>query len=279
MSNIRAILSVGDPPAWAAVPPRDRPLDPNSALRWLPAAENNGRVPVPRTEIVRVDPLALWGEIGEAGDNAKGAIPVDWAAMERAAEAIGYPCFVRTDLASAKHDGPESYRVNGPEDIRGVVLQTFYDNAMKDLAAGPTPLRAILFRQWLDLDAPFTAFGGHPIAREWRLFADGSRVHCRHFYWPAEAIEDHTPSTPDWRTRLATMGRLARGMRDLLDVAAVVAAGTLAESLPGEVWSVDFARDRAHRWWLIDMARARSSWHPADCKGHAATPADGRGGA
>jgi D-alanine-D-alanine ligase-like ATP-grasp enzyme len=27
-------------------------------------------------------------------------------------------------------------------------------------------------------------------------------------------------------------------------------------------WSVDFAQDEAGKWWLIDMARAESSWHP-----------------
>jgi len=30
-------------------------------------------------------------------------------------------------------------------------------------------------------------------------------------------------------------------------------------------WSVDFARDRSGKWWLIDMALMAASWHWPGC--------------
>lgn len=226
--------------------------DPNSAMIWLPSV-TAANLPIPTTELVRFDNATMWCEIGE-GDGP--GDPIDWPAMVAAATRIGFPCFVRTDLSSAKHNGPTDYRCGSAEDVVRIVRASFYDNCMKDLF--PT---AILFRQWLDLDATFRAFGwgeeGHPIAREWRIFADKDGVRCRHFYWPAEAIDDHDPTEPDWRDRLAALAVIEPDEMAALDTMAVAAVATL----DGE-WSVDFARDKAGKWWLIDMATARSSWHP-----------------
>lgn len=230
----------------------DMTTDPNSALIWFPVLVRAG-LPVPRTEIVPFDNAQMWCEIGESNEPGE---PINWPAMRAAAEAVGFPCFVRTDLSSAKHNGPTSYCCESVEDVERVVRDTFYDNCMKDL--WPT---AILFRQWLDLDATFRAFGygeeGHPIAREWRIFAAKDGVRCRHFYWPADAIEDHDPTADDWRTRLARLEEIDPETAAELEAMAVAAVA----ELDGE-WSVDFAFDMRGRWWLIDMARARSSWHP-----------------
>jgi hypothetical protein len=255
------------PPAWSGVHARDRDLDPNSALIWLPPILRAG-LPVPRTEVIRVDPDALWVAIGDARpEETTHAHPVPWDEMEAAAARIGYPCFVRTDLSSAKHDGPACYRLDGPDGLRGVVLSTFYDNATKDLASGPTPLRAMLFRAWLDLDAPFSAFGDergqHPIAHEWRVFAGGGTPPCTHFYWPEGAIEDHAPSVEDWRTQRNAMEQIPALSLGQLVVLAESAVRAVNGGDAGPRWSVDFARDRAGLWWLIDMALASASWHPA----------------
>lgn len=227
-------------------------IDPNSALIWLPAITAT-QLPIPRTAVVPFDNTTMWCEIGEHDTPGE---PIDWSAMRAAAESVGFPCFVRTDLSSAKHSGPGAYRCDSVDDVERVVRDTFYDNCLKDLF--PT---AMLFRQWLDLDAPFRAFGygdeGHLIAREWRIFADKSGVRCRHFYWPESAIEGHGPTVENWREELRTLNAIHPRDVALLDTMALAAV----RELDGE-WSVDFARDAQGGWWLIDMATSRSSWHP-----------------
>jgi hypothetical protein len=41
-------------------------------------------------------------------------------------------------------------------------------------------------------------------------------------------------------------------------------ARKVSAELPG-AWSVDFALGENGIWYLIDMALAKDSWHPADC--------------
>ena len=40
-----------------------------------------------------------------------------------AARTIGFPVFIRTDLASAKHWGPESYRIDQDGDQTAIALK------------------------------------------------------------------------------------------------------------------------------------------------------------
>lgn len=181
-------------------------------------------------------------------------------ALLTAGERLGYPVFLRTDLSSAKHEGPDAYKVEGPDDWPSRVWRTIEDNAMKDLWPS-----AFLVREWLDLEAPFVAFGGHPIANEWRVFASGDRVHCHHFYWPEEAISYFPGEEPEhWQEQLREMSY--RVMPYSLRVKAKTAAQLCPE---GKAWSVDFAKDKAGDWWLIDMAEAKASWHPDDCPNEA----------
>lgn len=241
-------------PPWTSVPARLRPLARSSALNWLPATVCAAEVRVPRTLVVRIDPHDFWCALdGEPG----GEIP--WEELHRAAAAVGFPCFVRTDMSSAKHAGPGVYRVDSAQNVERAVLSTFEDSAAKDLATGPTPLRAILFREWIDIDARFSAFGyhisglKHPIGPEWRVFAREGTTLCHHFYWPEDAIEQ--PSAPDWRQRLRKMAEQP------VPEVVLQAARAVSAQLEG-AWSVDFAQDRAGQWWLIDMADAVQSWHP-----------------
>ena len=65
---------------------------------------------------------------------------------------------------------------------------TFEDNVLKGIADATS---AFLVREFLEIPAAFEAFGGLPIGREWRFFADQESVLCRHFYWPEAAFEGH----------------------------------------------------------------------------------------
>ena len=230
--------------------------NPNSALIWLPKIIEAG-LPVPRTEIVPychdlVMPIFDGKESAEL-DRLEGAV-------KDAGEKIGYPVFIRSDLTSAKHSGPKSYRANDAADVGRVIVATVEDNELKtwlDPRGGP---QAILVREFLILPAPFTAFHGLPISREWRFFADLERIHCSHPYWPEGPLEGQPGLPENWRELLAELQQPSIQHKALEGMAVQAAA-----ACGGGVWSMDFAQDASGKWWLIDMAVAGDSWHWPGC--------------
>ncbi len=231
--------------------------DPNSALIWFPPIERAG-LPVPKTEFVEYNPNSLFPLLD---GQPMGDFPMK--ELEQACERVGYPCFLRTDLASSKHDGPRSFKVSGPAELPQAVYLTFESNCLKDLAPFT---RAFMVREWITIPAAFTAFGGLAIGTEWRFFADQESARCHHFYWPEEAFEysfDRPGAGPaDWQERLKRLAAepdqeiLGRLEAMAFDAARAVGAGA---------WSIDFALDARGKYWLIDMARAEASWHPDHC--------------
>lgn len=240
---------------WTPPEPVDsRTLTPSrpSMLYWLPKLEAAGDLPMPRTKMVRFDNRTIWPLV----DNE----PIDKFDLGPhldSANEIGTPCFVKSDVSSAKHDGPSSYCLEHPGRLLDILCRTFYDNCLKDL-----DVLAFCFREWIDIEATFRAFGGHPIGVEWRIFATSQGVLCRHFYWPTEALREHVDGEHDWERKLAELERSTsedelRAIGEL----AVRAVRALGEE-PERCWSVDFARDNHRKWWLIDIAPAERSWHP-----------------
>lgn len=226
-------------------------MTPNSALEWFPRLDG---LPVPESVFVPFE----WMELRAILDGR----PCD--EFERVVQAVvdnrfplDWPMFIRTDLASAKHNGPAAYRVEDVETLRDALSETVEDNEMKFWLGAESP-RALMLREWLDLNASFTAWDGHPVANEWRFFVHENRVTCSHFYWPENAISN--PSEDDWRDRLRA---IAREYPIGLPGMAVGAAERCADL--ADYWSVDFAEARDGTWWLIDMATGDRSWHPEDC--------------
>lgn len=175
-----------------------------------------------------------------------------------AAREIGFPVFIRTDLASAKHSGPKAYKIETDGESQPIG-ETLEDNEIKFWMEREGP-SAFLVRKFLSLRSEFTAFHGLPIAREFRFFADENGVKCYHPYWPEETIEDYRPSREDWRECLRDLQRIPKAPE--LWYMAVEAAKACGD---GE-WSVDFCQDVDGKWWLLDMATAEDSFHHPECK-------------
>jgi hypothetical protein len=123
---------------------------------------------------------------------------------------------------------------------------------------------AFMVREFLTLPAPFTAFHGLPISREWRIFANEHRVICEHPYWPLDSLEDHVDLgtfSPSWiAERLQEMHRSPEAMPDLQRMAVEA-----AKACGGSAWSVDFCQDDKGKWWLLDMATMQDSYHWPAC--------------
>ena len=240
----------------------------NSATYWLPRMEHAIRQP--KTVFVDYDHRAVLGLMCE--EPAKADVESLEAIVAKVKEAlvvVGVPAFLRTDQSSAKHAGPIAYKIERADEdvIRRVILATAEDNEMKFMC-GPAPTK-LLVRQWLDLDAHFTAFGGHPIAREWRFFASREGAECWHFYWPKSAVKGSAkPGAAlevGWESAYEAISEPLHpfdctGLGHLAKLAAFLCHDEQAKR-----WSVDFAKDKTGRWWLIDMAVAEDSWHPGTC--------------
>lgn len=227
-------------------------LTPNSARYWLPRIEALTGVLTPKTIVVPYDHAAAMDAIedGVEWPEWEATVGMVWAATQR----FGGAAFVRTDLASAKHDGPSSYKITTQEQVDRVLSFTIQDNEMKFWPTGPWPT-AFLVREFIELAAPFRAFDGHPIAREWRYFATALESPCSHFYWPEDSIL--APDTEGWEKLLADLAG-EPPPKELDDIAC-----RAAEACPAApAWSVDFAQDVDGCWYLVDMATAESSWHP-----------------
>lgn len=235
-----------------------RALEEESSLtQWYPKVKDV--LPCPKTVIVELTNDEISSLIGMLD----GIPPSPWLVdrLDAAAREIGYPLFLRSDQGSGKHEWKDTCYVPG----EGVLLKHVARLVAWHELAGMLGLsfRALVFREFLTLDAPFTAFNDMPVARERRYFVRDGKVVCRHPYWPDLTLFTYpgaTPLPPNWQQQLARLNTMDDAeVQDLTRMAV-----TFGERNPG-FWSVDFARTRAGRWVLIDAARGELSWHPEDC--------------
>jgi hypothetical protein len=204
-----------------------------------------------------------------------GDAPDGWESTVRAVKVAafelgGYPVFLRTGCMSGKHAWLETCHVPGPDDVQARMATLVREQAT---AFGVPPVGEFVVRELLDLETGFRAFRGRmPVNTEVRAFVDGDEPVCLHPYWPEEAI--YGASRQDWRVVLREMQDIEAGDRGLLLELSAALGG---HRLQG-AWSVDWARHRDGRWFLIDMAPAGMSYHAPECE-HADRWEDPREGA
>lgn len=228
----------------------------SSATIWFPPIEKE--LPVPKTISIPYDHGrfvgALEGELEYRDEEFRDKL----MEISVACGKIGWPCFIRTDLTSAKHSGPTHYLIKSPFDVETVIMRTVEDNEMK-LWPFARPSH-FMIREFLDLNHSFTAFEDLPIAREFRLFANQNEVLCVHPYWPGEALR-FREEPGSWVEELAKHHEIPSNIEDIKAMA--IRACQLIGA--DHNWSVDFAQGRNGAWWLIDMAHADESYHWEGC--------------
>ena len=229
----------------------------SSLLVWYPKVKDV--LPCPKTVIVELTD----DEISSLVGMLDGIPPSPWLVdrLDAAAREIGYPLFLRSDQGSGKHEWKDTCYVP----FEGALLKHVAQLVAWHEMAGILGLsfRALVFREFLTLDAPFTAFNDMPVARERRYFVRDGKAVCWHPYWAEQAVLAYRGATPlpaDWQQQLAQLNAM-----DDAEVATLTGmAETFGEQNPG-FWSVDFAMTKAGQWVLIDAARGELSWHPDDC--------------
>lgn len=231
----------------------------SSLLYWYPKIQS--LCLTPRTSWIETpDPWCGYDLLGE-GDGTyvswwQTAIP----RIQALGTAIGYPCFMKTDLFSGKHSWKDACYVPSVSAVEAHVRTIVEDSLICDLSGLPT--HAMVVREFLPLKlAGFTAFwGALPIAKERRYFVRDGRVETHFPYWPAEALEATTflPSVEDWRERLYAIS--SESDDEITELSHM--AARLSGVLTGE-WSMDFAQHEDGRWFIIDLAEGEKSWRPS----------------
>lgn len=219
-----------------------------SMLHWWPIVKDLG-IPVPKTVWHEVSDFVAFISLMDGEP-----IPeVDKKGIIAAADSLGYPVFMRTDLYSGKHYWENNCYVPS----RKILLQNVWNLTESSLLVD-LPLRAFVFREYIPPEESFTAFRNNtPIRKERRVFVRDGEIEEIFAYWPEHAMDtDYTkPSDPNWKAKLAAMNDLAQD-----DALLTTYAQTVAKCFEG-YWSVDFMWAR-NQWYLIDMAVGEHSWHP-----------------
>lgn len=230
----------------------------NSLTYWFPKIEKLG-ILVPKTVIVPLTEKELHILYEEK-------VPLSVVEKIRKAakdNEISYPFFLRTDLASGKHNWENSCFVQSPEKLPDNVLGVLIHNLLAGVFG--LPFRVFVIREYIELDFRFRAFRGMPVAAERRYFIKNGKVLCHHPYWAEDAIAEariHKPPLPEnWRQLLRELNTESEEEISIL----TGYARKIARVFKG-YWSVDFARARDGTWYLIDMAVGERSWHPLPCK-------------
>ena len=224
-------------------------LNKNSMLFWHPYTEVID-IPQPKTKIVRVDQSLSNILEGHPLPNY-----LELLFKEKAKE-IGYPLFLRTDFASAKHDWKNTCFVPSEDRLINHIAQVVEFNDMAGIIG--LPYQAIIFREYIPLESSFRAFKGEmPVAKERRYFIKDGEVKCHHPYWEEGAVAKSSILPENWQELLSQLNQ-----EDEEEVSLLTSyARQLGQVLEG-YWSVDFAKGKDGKWYFIDAALGEQSWHP-----------------
>ena len=228
----------------------------NSMLYWYPKIKDLP-IPMPKTIIWEI-PKKYFPEIWWNEGLVLKMLEENGKEIKEIAKKIGYPLFLRTDLASGKHGWEKTCYVEKEEDLLNHAFEVIEFNMIADLVG--LPFRALVFREFIEMDWKFKAFYGNlPISPERRYFIKNGRV-VEHFpYWIEDAIEKGVSRNlpENWRELLKEINKETEEEVKLLTKYAEM----VAKRLKG-YWSVDFCRARDGTWYLIDMAIGEESWKP-----------------
>lgn len=224
-------------------------MDKNCLSYWFPLIESV--VPVPRTEIIRS------GDITAIID---GEIPDGWgellAAINVARGKLGPDCFLRTGQGSGKHRWSKTCYLPETANIARHVAELVEWSALVDFMGLPANVWCV--REMLPTSPIGVCpdYGGMPVCREFRFFAEAGRVRCFHPYWPLEALNEGGLAGDfpfGWYEEFCRLDdREPKRLAELVSGA-----------VPG-AWSVDVLETQ-RGWFVTDMAEAARSFHWPEC--------------
>ena len=226
--------------------------DKSSLLYWYPMVKDLP-IPQPKTEIMKTDiDKMLWIDFIDGK-----TVPFNFAELQTICRGIGYPLFIRTDLASGKHEWKNTCFIEKEDSLLQNLRNIIEFSFVADIVG--LDINAIIVREYIQMKTLFTAFWGEmPVNPEIRFFVKHKEVLCWHWYWVEDSIKN--PSVENWRELLSNEAYISGNETLLLTKDAEKVAGVF-----DGYWSVDFCKAEDGRWILIDLAEGKVSWHPKDC--------------
>lgn len=213
-------------------------------------------VPCPATMLVDLTSIGFTFFESQAwayGEVSPELISAAKAEIRKAADMIGYPCFLRTGQTSAKHYWKDSCYVESPDVLDAHINEIVNFSGFVDLPCDVWAVRQIL--PAASSPDSFLAFDGEmPITKEMRFFIkDGAIEHIQR-YWPKSAIEGHAEG--DWEERFDRLMTLPEA-----DLASLTAQTLhVATFFPGW-WSIDWLYvPTEDKWYATDMAQGAGSY-------------------
>lgn len=245
----------------------DRHLDQTGLSFWFPRLEAAG-IPVPKTILVNmpVEVQRAIGHIfnGEEGPPLSAPESVGFFEMLGAAgRAVGFPCFLRTDHGSGKHQWRNTCAVQDPAAMRAHVMAIAEWSECAGIIGLPWDRWAV--REMLPT-IPLgycRAYGDMPICREFRVFVRGPKLLCRHAYWPRASIEEGAADFLPGRSYEDLVALSPEEAAKVDQLAQWV--GAVLDTYPEKAWSVDII-ETERGWVVTDLAEAEKSFHWPGCE-------------
>jgi len=213
---------------------------------------------MPRTAMIplRAQPKGMC----KIADGDLGPMRMEMPAVKKICNMFGYPVFMRSDQASAKHDWKDTCYLENEQQLGSHITNIMDFNIMNDLFP-----QAIVIRDYIPMDTLFTAFDkGMPINPEFRFFVRDHNVVGYGWYWCERAIYEGTRSGLPryWKHKL----KKARESIGRVEINKLIRYAQLIANRVDGYWSVDFCRGKDKVWYMIDMAIGKASWMPEDYK-------------
>lgn len=227
---------------------------------WFPKLEAAG-LPVPHTILVTADAAEL-SDIYRLfdGEAMTGIAQPLFDRIKAAADAIGYPCFLRTDHFSGKHRWEDTCFIPNATVIQRHVPAIIEFWECVNFVAPPCDVWAV--REFLPTipSGKCHGYGDMPICREFRFFVDGPDIKCWHPYWPSKALEEgQAEYVNGFDYDAFCQPDDEKTLMQLASAAGVAIGGK---------WSVDLLETR-RGWYITDMAESHKSFHWEGCQnGH-----------
>jgi len=231
----------------------------NSMTFWFPILDQIG-MRVPETHFVQMPELAIVLLEGIQDEHTERFVDD----LTRAMDSIGYPCFLRTESLSCKHDWVDTCYIAEKQTKEQMYSRLYKMLEFSSIVAMPNGLPHSVFavRKLIPTAPMFHAFNSMPITKEVRVFVEEGHVESGHPYWPTEAFkrENYRNNVfvqlpPDLRDKLIELQTITQSDADEIYLQALYVAGHFRGK-----WSIDFLQDTKGDWWITDMALAECSY-------------------
>lgn len=238
-----------------------------------------GKIPVPRTEIVRTEVNLAKLLDGETPDGF-----LEFTAdLEAAAERIKpYPIFFRTGQTSGKHSWERTCYLKSSADIGSHVAALTEFSVLCDFMG--LPVNVWVLRELLPTEPLcfLPRYDNFPLVAEARAFIEKGQVQCVHAYWPQASVEEGFPLKKrgprkelsfdekperEFPEDIGSIVRSASQLNAIFELKVIDMASEVASVMAplGGAWSVDILPTK-NGLYVTDMAEAEKSFHWEGCR-------------